>query len=271
MIKARNLTFFYTGGNTLFKNLSFELEKGETLAILGPNGAGKTTLLRCLMGFLKLKSGTVLIDGVDHDGGRFWRHVSYVPQARQCVFGYSVFDMVMMGRTPYIGLGRLPAQEDRDIAMATLEGLSLGALAEKSCGVLSGGELQMVLIARALAKNPKLLILDEPESNLDMKNQLAVLDLIHRLSAEKALTIILNTHFPAHALRVAGKALLLGRDRYLYDDTGKAITEENIADFFGVHARLVDVDSSRGALRSVVPTEIADSFRGNRAAPGLVG
>ena len=218
------------------------------------------------MGFLKLKSGTISVDGIDSGSPGFWRQVSYVPQARRAVFGYSALNMVMMGRTPYIGAGRLPSKEDRDISMAALERLGLSALAEKSCDTLSGGELQLVLIARALAKNPALLVMDEPESNLDMKNQLTVLDLIRCFSGEKGLTIVLNTHFPAHALRVADKALLLGKNRYLYDDTEKAITEENIAGFFGVHARLVDVASSRGALRSVVPTEIAEN--GENAAAG---
>ncbi|GHT72014.1 hypothetical protein FACS1894110_26070 [Spirochaetia bacterium] len=123
MITAHNISFYYDQNRVLFRNLSFELKKPETLAILGANGAGKTTLLRCLMGFLKPKSGDISVDGISSDNHTFWRNVSYVPQARQCVFGYSVLDMVMMGRTPYIGIGRLPSKEDQDIAMESLERL----------------------------------------------------------------------------------------------------------------------------------------------------
>jgi iron complex transport system ATP-binding protein len=257
MIKAARLSFFYETNHVLFENLSFELGKHETLAVLGPNGAGKTTLLRCLMGFLKPKSGAVHLDGVD--GGRaFWRRVSYVPQARQCVFGYSTLNMVMMGRTPYIGMGRLPSKTDREMAMDALERLGLAGEAEKPCGALSGGQLQLALIARALVKSPSLLIMDEPESNLDMRNQLVILDLVRRLSAQNGIAVILNTHFPAHALRTADKAILLGRGKHIAGGTSEVITEENIAGFFGVRARLVDVESPCGGLRSVVPMEVTE-------------
>ncbi|MDR0561817.1 MAG: ABC transporter ATP-binding protein [Spirochaetaceae bacterium] len=256
MIKAERISFFYDPRNVLFQDVSFRLDKGKILAVLGPNGAGKTTLLRCLMGFLAVKSGSITITGIT-DYADFWRQVSYVPQARQSVFNYSVLNMVLMGRTPYIGIGRLPAKKDADIALSLIARLGLEQYAEQPCNALSGGQLQMILIARALAKEPALLIMDEPESNLDMKNQLAILDLIRSLSEERGITIVLNTHFPAHALRIADKALLFGRGQYLYGDADKAISEKTIFDFFGVHSRMVEVNASHGALRSVIPTEIA--------------
>jgi iron complex transport system ATP-binding protein len=115
----------------------------------------------------------------------------------------------------------------------------------------------MTLIARALVKNPSLLIMDEPESNLDMKNQLKILDIVQSLKCEQNLTIILNTHFPTHAMRVADKVLLLGNDRYLYDDTQTAITEKNIMDYFGVCSEIVEMESTLRTIHAVVPTEIA--------------
>jgi iron complex transport system ATP-binding protein len=262
MIKIENGAFYYDPEKVLFDGLSLRLERNRTLAILGPNGVGKTSLLRCLMRFLRLKRGAIYIDGADNRSiadSLFWRTVSYVPQAKNLVFGYSVLDMIMMGRCPYVGMGRLPKKEDLHAAEETMARLGLEHLAERSCNSLSGGELQMTLIARALVKKPSLLIMDEPESNLDMKNQLKILDIIQNLKREQNLTIILNTHFPTHAMRVADKVLLLGNDRYLYDDTHAAITEENIMEYFGVFSEIVEMESAVRTIHAVVPTEIAGS------------
>jgi iron complex transport system ATP-binding protein len=262
MINLEHISFYYDPRKVLFKDLSLELEKNKTLAILGPNGVGKTTLLRCLMRFINIKTGSIFIDGMnnrDITDSRFWRTVSYVPQAKNVVFGYSVLNMILMGRCPYVGVGRLPKKEDLRAAREVMARLGLEALADRSCASLSGGELQMTLIARALVKKPSLLIMDEPESNLDMRNQLKVLDIIRRLGEEEHLTIILNTHFPTHAMRVADKVLLLGKDKYLYDDTAAAITEENIMKYFGVFSEIIEMESSEKTICAVVPTEIVHS------------
>ncbi|MDR0628718.1 MAG: ABC transporter ATP-binding protein [Treponema sp.] len=262
MINIEKALFYYDAEKVLFKDLSFRLESNETLAILGPNGVGKTSLLRCLMRFLRLKTGSIYLNGVDHRDiadSLFWRAVSYVPQAKSMVFGYSVLTMIMMGRCPYIGMGRLPKKADRRAAEEAMARLGLEHLAGRSCNSLSGGELQMTLIARALAKKPSLLIMDEPESNLDMKNQLKILDIIQSLKREQNLTIILNTHFPTHAMRVADKVLLLGNDRYLYDHTRAAITEKNVMEYFGVFSEIVAMKSAVRTIHAVVPTEIAVS------------
>ncbi|MDR2069867.1 MAG: ABC transporter ATP-binding protein [Treponema sp.] len=262
MINIENGSFCYDPKKVLFKDLSLRLEKNKTLAILGPNGAGKTSLLRCLMRFLRLKTGSISINGTDNRSmtdSLFWRTVSYVPQAKNLVFGYSVLNMILMGRCPYIGMGRLPGKEDIAAAEEAMARLGLERLAERSCSSLSGGELQMTLIARALVKKPSLLIMDEPESNLDMKNQLRILDIVQSLKDEQDLTIILNTHFPTHAMRVADKALLLGNSRYLYGDTRAAITEKNIREYFGVCSEIVVMKSAVRTIHAVVPTEIAVS------------
>ena len=262
MITAKQISFYYTKGAYLFKDLSFEVERAQILAVLGPNGAGKTTLLRCMMGFLALKSGEIHLEHTEADGGAaFWHTVSYVPQARRSAFDYSLLTMVMMGRTPHIGFGRLPSKHDRALAEETLCKLGLSALAEMPCTRLSGGQLQLGLIARALVKNPSILILDEPESNLDMKNQLVVLDVIARVRREQGITIILNTHFPAHALRIADKTLLLGSTGHLFGSTGNVLNEQNIAAFFGVHARIIDLAADNGLIHSVIPTAIVEKKR----------
>jgi iron complex transport system ATP-binding protein len=262
MIKVENAAFYYDPQKVLFRNLSFVLNKNRTLAILGPNGVGKTSLLRCLMRFLRLKTGAIYVGGDDSRNiadSLFWRTVSYVPQAKSMVFGYTVLNVILMGRCPYIGTGRQPGKEDVHAAEEVMARLGLLHLAERSCNSLSGGELQMALIARALVKKPSLLIMDEPESNLDMRNQLKILDTVQVLRAEQNLTIILNTHFPTHALRVADKVLLLRNDRYLYDDAQTAITRERIMEYFGVFSEMIETKpvSKPAGFKAVVPTEIA--------------
>jgi iron complex transport system ATP-binding protein len=262
MIKVDRASFYYHKDRELFKDLSFELPERETLAILGANGAGKTSLLRCLMRFLKFKKGSAFIGGVDFTSIRedeFWRRVSYVPQAKACVFGHTSLNMVIMGRSPYIGMGRQPKQADRDAALATMHSLGLGKIVSQPVSSLSGGELQMVLIARALVKNPEILIMDEPESNLDLRNQLRVLELIEKLRADRKITIIVNTHFPSHALRIADHTLFLGGEGCIYGRTGDVVDEVNIRNFYGVDSVILNVDAQEFNVPAVVPMGISEN------------
>jgi iron complex transport system ATP-binding protein len=262
MIKVDGASFYYRKDRELFRDLSFELPERETLAILGANGAGKTSLLRCLMRFLKFKKGAAFIDGVDFSSIRedeFWRRVSYVPQAKGCVFGHTSLNMVIMGRSPYIGMGRRPKQADLDAALATMRSLGLEGLAAQPVSSLSGGQLQMVLIARALVKNPEILIMDEPESSLDLRNQLKVLELIEKLRVERKITIIVNTHFPGHALRIADHTLFLGREGYIYGRTGDVVDEVNIRNFYGVDSVILNVDAPAAKVPAVVPMGISQN------------
>ncbi len=261
-------TFSYQKGGPLLEDVSFSAEAGETLAILGPNGVGKTTLIRCLLGFQPWQSGETLIDGrplAAYRGSALWRRVAYVPQARQPAFSYRAEDMVLLGRSPYLGDFSQPGRRDREIALAAMELAGITRLVGKDCGHLSGGELQLVLIARALAAEPAYLILDEPESGLDFRNQLVVLDLIERLCKEKNLTVILNTHYPDHALRVADKALLLyGGGIYQFGRTERILTEEHLRALFGVDIAVWRDTVNEKAYNAVIPLEILDSADGGR-------
>ena len=262
MIKVNNAAFHYDDGQFLFQNLSFDVKAGETLAILGANGIGKTTFLRCMMGFLKLKSGEIMLDGKSTQQmttTEFWKLVSYVPQAKNLVFGYSVLNMVVMGRSQYVRFGQVPSQKDFDMARNILREMGLEDLAERSCNKLSGGQLQMVLIARALAKEPKVLILDEPESNLDMKNQLKVLDILDRLAHRQNLAIIINTHFPGNALRCSDKTLMLKSGSYIFGDTAEIINQENISEYFDISAKVVQIQEESKAYHGIIPMNILGS------------
>jgi iron complex transport system ATP-binding protein len=184
--------------------------------------------------------------------------VSYVPQARVPVFGHSSLNMVIMGRSSFIGIGQQPKQEDIEAAMETMRFLGLEKIAEQPVPSLSGGQLQMVLIARALVKNPALLIMDEPESGLDLRNQLMVLEIIEKLKAERKISIIINTHFPCHAMRIADRVLLLGREGHIFGKTRDVIDEKNIRDFYGVDSVILNVETPRNQVPAVVPMSISN-------------
>ena len=164
--------------------------------------------------------------------------------------------MVLLGRSSRIGAFSAPSKEDFRQARAAIERLGLSHLSVRRCCELSGGEVQMVLIARALASQPGVLVLDEPESNLDFKNQLLVLDTIEDL-ARSGLTCIFNTHFPAHALRRANQALMLGRgDKSVCGKTCDVVTEDRISEFFGVRAVIGEMQTPLGVYQDVIPVSI---------------
>lgn len=211
--KVTNLSFSYDK-KTLLNNVSIDLKSKDILAILGPNGAGKTTFLKCILTLLKIKEGEVSIDGeslLTKKSSEVWDLIGYIPQAREVHSNFLVEDMIMLGRSNHISLFKLPNEEDIKIVNDVIEDLGIEFLRGKYCNQISGGELQMVLIARALVSNPKILVLDEPETNLDSFNQLKVLECIKKCS-EKGLICIFNTHYPEHALQIADKGLMIRYD-----------------------------------------------------------
>lgn len=258
-IAVENGCFGYKKGEQLLRNVSLEATDGELIAILGPNGAGKTTMLRCMMGFLRWKDGRSSIDGKDIrtiPQRELWRTIAYVPQAKNASAAYSAGEMVLLGRSSRIGVFSQPKAEDIQMADQVMDQLGILHLKEKKCSEISGGELQMVLIARALASQPRILVLDEPESNLDFKNQLIVLETLSRLAAE-GMICLFNTHYPAHALQRAGKSFLLCKDgSSIFGPTRDVVTEANIRRAFGVRAVIGDVETPETVLRSVLPVEI---------------
>ena len=177
---------------TVLRGLSFTVSSSEIVCLLGPNGVGKTTLFKTVLGFLKLQGGKILADGEDvrtWSRKKYARTIGYVPQSHTPPFPFTVFDVVAMGRTAYLDAFASPSQKDLDIAEEALEALEITHLRDRIYTEISGGERQMVLIARALAQQPRLLVMDEPTSNLDFGNQMRVLAQIKRL-AEKGMAAI---------------------------------------------------------------------------------
>lgn len=253
--------FGYTTDNLLFHNLNFTVNEGEILAVLGPNGVGKTTLLRCITLLLKWHDGQTVINGVPMIGlnrKKIWEQVSYVPQSSFSRFAYTVIDMVLLGRSSHLKIYSTPSKKDHEIAMQALEQVGIPHLHGKKCNEISGGEYQLVLIARALAAEPHLLILDEPESHLDLRNQILVLSMLEKVVRDGKLSCIINTHYPEHAVRLADNALLLGKNRkYLFGRTKDLITTENISEYFGVNVKIIPFDHRGKNFSAIIPLELS--------------
>lgn len=261
LLRVENGRFAYRGGPEVLQGISFDLYPGEILAVLGPNGAGKTTMLRCMMDMLRWTSGRSLLDGEDirsMPARKLWSRMAYVPQAKSAASSYTVFQTVLLGRSSRIGAFSSPSAADMAAAEKVMKMLGIMDLADKPCYAVSGGELQMVLIARAMASEPEILILDEPESNLDFKNQLIVLDTISSLAAD-GVACVFNTHYPAHALQRADKSLILSKGGdSIFGRTSEVVTEENIRRAFGVNAVIGEIETPENILRNVMPLSIAE-------------
>jgi iron complex transport system ATP-binding protein len=210
MLSTQSLSIGY-GERTLAANISFTLHDGEVIAILGPNGSGKTTLFRTLLGFTPALQGATLLDGraiSELAPSAIARAVAYVPQVSANFANFSVIEVVQMARAPHLAWYASPGAKDRAIAANVLAELNIGDFAEREFNELSGGERQLVMIARALASEAKILLMDEPTASLDFGNQFLILDEIAKLKA-RGVAVIFTTHHPDHALRIADRTLTI--------------------------------------------------------------
>jgi len=199
------------GRKMVMDSLAFNVKAGEVLCLLGPNGGGKTTLFKTLLGLLPPLSGEVRVLGEPIAGWSrmaFAQRVAYMPQAHAGIFPFTVNEVVLMGRTARIGRFAIPSRHDHKIAAGCLEMLGIAHLGECIYTAISGGERQLALIARALAQQPAVLVMDEPTASLDFGNQIRILGHIDRLR-NQGITILMSTHQPEHALRVANRIALL--------------------------------------------------------------
>jgi iron complex transport system ATP-binding protein len=226
--------------------LDVRLQNGEVLALLGPNGGGKTTLLKTLLGLLAPKGGEVRLDGValsSRSVRERARLIAYVPQTHVATFAFTVEAVVLMGRTAHGDLFARPSAKDRQVAAAMLERLGISALAERPYTMISGGERQLVLLARALAQEPQFIVLDEPTANLDFGNQGKVMREIRALAAS-GLGVLFTTHDPNHALRAADRAYMLrGGERIAEGATKDILTQEWLEALYDAPVRVIRDES----------------------------
>lgn len=235
------------GRQPLGRDIAFSLAAGEVLCLLGPNGSGKTTFFRTLLGLLPVLAGEVRVCGEAVAGwsrAAFARQVGYVPQAHAGVFPFTVAEVVLMGRLARIGRFSAPSRQDRDIAADCLDMLGILPLHDRVYTAISGGERQLVLIARALAQQPALLVMDEPTASLDFGNQIRVLDHIGRLRGQ-GMAVLMSTHQPEHALRVADRIALFNAGQVIADGPPAAmITPARLASLYGVSESAVSASLS---------------------------
>lgn len=237
ILSVQGLDFKYPSHRVL-KNVSFSLEKGECLAVLGTNGAGKSTLLKCINRILKPQKGSVFIDkhevkGLNSIG--LAQRIGYVSQSNQC-FRTTVFDTVLIGRKPYIKWD--VSKKDLDIVNKAIEMLELEDYSLRYIDELSGGEFQKVLIARALAQEPKVLMLDEPTSSLDLKNQLEVINIIKKVVKSKEISAVVTIHDLNLSLRFADKFILLKNGEIFAAGGTDIMTAENIEQVYSVPVKV---------------------------------
>lgn len=248
MIQVRDVEFSY-GKQEVLKGISFCMEKGEFVCVLGANGCGKTTLLKSILAFLTPQHGQVLLYGKDihqMDERERARKIAYIPQYHTPPFPFTVRDVVLMGRTPHLSRICRPTEKDCRIADESMERLGIAHYANKSYTALSGGQRQMVVIARALAQQPDLLIMDEPTASLDFGNQYLVLAQVKKLARE-GMGVLMVTHNPDHAFYCADRIIAMEDGKILsMGDAGKVINEAAMKAVYHMPVKVRSVSLGEG-------------------------
>lgn len=232
-VRAENISFNY-GNSPALKQVSFNVSSGDMLAIIGQNGSGKSTLLKCINRILKISTGSICIDDIpliSIPASRLARMIAYIPQTEETVNGITVFDTVLLGRKPYIGSH--PTNEDMKLVSRLLTRLELNQVAMRYLNTLSGGQQQRVFIARALAQQPSVLLLDEPIANLDISHQMKVMNLLRQLTKE-GMTVIITIHDINMAARFCNKALMLKQGTVFASGLQSVYTPENIENLYDI-------------------------------------
>jgi iron complex transport system ATP-binding protein len=238
MLKVENLKFYYSREQIIIKDISFDLNEHDVLCLLGPNGTGKTTLLRCLLALNKPISGAIFINGINITktaSRKMAKYLAYVPQASSMAFPYEAEEIVLMGRIAHLKLGAGPTKKDREICREAMECLGISHLRLKLFNKMSGGERQMVLVARAMAQQAQILVMDEPTANLDYSNQVKILQIINQLS-EQGYSILMTSHFPDHAFLACNRVMLM-RDGVIMacGTPDKVVTSESLSYLYQTH------------------------------------
>lgn len=241
-ISINNLTFGYDK-RIIFNDLSLSFEQGDFCSILGPNGSGKTTMLKCIVGLLQPSGGTISLDGKPMGEYKMMdmaRKIAYVPQYQDIVFDISVFDYVMLGRNPYQTPWELQRAEDKEIVEEMLQKCNVWHYRDTLIQSLSGGERQRVMIARAMAQQTGVMLLDEPLSNIDVTHKFEIMDILRELNEERNVTVLIILHDLPIAKAYSKQVLLLKEGKMLhFGDKNDVLTEENIRACFDLSERYV--------------------------------
>lgn len=263
-LDVTDLSFSY-GDHRVLDGVGFHAGPGELIAVLGPNGVGKSTMFRCILGFEQGFSGRVEVDG--RDARQLSRRelasaIAYIPQSSDQVFDYTVLELALMGASVRTGLLSAPSRAEEGEVMRVLAQLGIAHLANRGCGQVSGGEYQLVLLARALVQRSRILIMDEPTANLDFGNQFRVMEHVGALVRE-GYTVIVSVHDPNLVLGHATRVLVLEGGRMVADGApADVMTESALSELYGIPVRRGLVDAG-GCSRYVCVPEVGARERGD--------
>jgi iron complex transport system ATP-binding protein len=237
----------------VLEDLSLEIPAGTVTAILGPNGSGKTTLLRLLLGVLRPSKGAIYLDGrpqASYSRREQSRLVGLVPQDEHIPFDFSILEYVLLGRAPYLGPLAMPGRADYRVALRALQTAGLEGMGDRPLPTLSGGERQLAVVARTLAQQPRILLMDEPTAHLDLSNKGRLLEIMRHL-VEQGTTLVLTTHDPNLASSIAGHAVLMRQGQILdAGPEGTVLTAENLSATYGAPVQVYHLDGRRIILLS---------------------
>ena len=253
--EVKDLYFAYQQHKVL-KGVTFSADLGDFICLLGENGAGKTTLFRCMLGLLKGYQGEILIEGESlkrFSVRQLAKKIAYIPQAHAPTFNYTVAQTVLMGASVQLNRFRTPGKQEEKLVEENLERLGISHLAQRGYAEISGGERQLVLIARALAQQSKMLVMDEPTANLDYGNQIRVMQQIQTLAGEGYL-VLLSTHNPEHALLYSDKVLVLRHGKTdLFGKTREILSESVVTELYNIPVKIHEIETDSGTLPVCAP------------------
>lgn len=257
MITLNNICCGY-GHKEVLRNVSFTLKEAKFTCLLGKNGVGKTTLFKTILGLLPIKGGEILYNGLpssNFTAKEFAQFISYVPQAHGTPFPFSVLDVVLMGQYAHSkSMFEKPKTKHVEIAKECIQTLGIEKLTQKNFSKISGGEKQMVLIARAMAQQPKFIAMDEPTSNLDMGNQVRVMQLTQLLT-ENGYGVIMNTHSPQQVMEYADEVVLLNEGTVSHKGKPEEVLNAHtVSDLYNTPMEIVEAHTSLGNKRKVLLT-----------------
>lgn len=261
MIEIKNLNFKYDD-NTIMKDLNLSVDKGQIYCLFGPNGCGKSTLIQCILGVLKPEKGEIWIEGQNIESlspREIAHHLAYIPQIHEKPFPFKVIDIVMMGRTAYTDFYSAPKKEDYDYCYKALEQVGMLGYKDRPYTQLSGGETQLVLVARALTQQTPILIMDEPTAHLDFRHELKFLETIARLIEEENKTIIMATHAPNQAFYFENsgqdtKVAIMNEGKIAIEGlASEVLVEKNMEEVFRIKSKLIEESYESGNIKQIVP------------------
>lgn len=252
MIGISGVRFSYNGREqAVLRDLSLILPAGAITAILGPNGSGKTTLLHLILGILSPEAGAIRLAGRPQAGysrRQMSQLIGLVPQEEHSPFDFSVLEYVLLGRAPYLGPLEMPGEADYRLALAALQTTGLTHLQDRAIPTLSGGERQLAVVARALAQQPRILLLDEPTAHLDLGNKARIINILRAL-ADEGVAIVLTTHDPEVAAAIAGFVVLMRQGQILAaGEAGSVLTAEQLSATYGVAVQVFQIEKRRVIL-----------------------